>query len=267
MGEREMQNCPAGVGQQVWESMMEVCRRWTGKAPEGVVIAEPYVPYIPMNCNGIIVLAESQNLSPDTDRYVRKLRDESTQEDKILRLYKPISQRSSGARPKMQGVQPWDDGSIPLALKAINPQIDIHEVAVSNAVPWSKSDGRKNINPDKDMKKEAALFWKDLLDAWKQDVCFYAIFGRVAEAVMSRSVRLTEHNHVRFRLPSPNLQISASLFDREDLLKRFCEVRKALQSPEIAVYGKDVHSIRPVFFACHAVSKTRGHWVSRSAEW
>lgn len=225
-----------------FEPLMAVCRKFTDEAPEGVVIPEPYIPFIPENWNSILVLAEAQNLSDKG--YSDGLRRQGTDEC-ILRLLNAKNKNGIG-------VKPWDDWHAKLALKAMIPKINLTEVAVSNAVPWScLNEKGENANPTGEMQEQAGKFWKDLFAAWEPDLKKIIVLGNVAEGVMIRAAQKRE-DWLKLRLPSlNNLNRVQGMFDREDLLRRFSEVKKAAEA-----LGKPdlVKSHSHVFFACHAVS-------------
>jgi len=240
---------------------LDICKSSLYKPANNVVIPEPYLPYVPDNWNGILVLGEAQNLSPPNDPYVKWLRGLDS---------KSRMRRLGACKSGIIGVQPWDDGNIPLALKSINGNMDLSKVAISNAVPWSRSKDRKNVKPDACMMKQASRFWNELLNAWEPKIRLCIVFGRVSGQVL-REAGLEEQKLLELRLPAPNLSIPAAMFEEEDLLKRFCEVRKALGSPQLLKHAEDwqkkrAQRHRAVFFACHAVSKTRYHPIKDLAE-
>ena len=93
------------------------------------MVPEPYLPYLPDQWNGVLVLAEAQQLAGARE-YLRWLRG-LPPEQRMIRLSTP--------NPSGVGVGPWDNGIVKLAVKAMMPDIQPEEVAVGNAVPWSCS--------------------------------------------------------------------------------------------------------------------------------
>jgi len=225
------------------EPLLAVCRKFIYEPESDVVIPEPYVPYIPENWNGILVLAEAQNLSEENRVYRDGLKGQSTN-GRILRLINAQNKESIG-------VQPWDDGCVKLALKVMIPDINIDEVAVSNAVPWSCIQKGKNANPTDQMKMQAGKFWKELFAAWQPNLKKIVVLGNVAEGVM-RQAGKSEEDVFKLRLPSPNnLNRIQNMFDTSDLRKRFPEVEKAARAiGRLELIENRGH----VLFVCHAVS-------------
>ena len=127
-------------------TLVDICGRHILHDVESVVLKEPYIPYIPQPWNGVLVLAESQNLSSENTEHVETLREMSPAE-RILRLR---------ASPDYVGVYPWDDGSLKLAIEA-SLQVKAAEVGVSNAVLWSQRGANgENVNPDYDIQQRSA---------------------------------------------------------------------------------------------------------------
>jgi hypothetical protein len=118
--------------------------------------------------NGILVLAESQNLH-DFEGH----RDAICQKEEVDRFYRlPISTEKIG-------VGPWDNGVVQLALKAMIPNINLDEVAVSNVVPWSQispKNENKNVNPSEVLVDKAASFWEALLEVWEPHINIFRHF-------------------------------------------------------------------------------------------
>ena len=227
------------------ELLLEVCRTFADTAPDEVVFPEPYLPYVPTPWNGILVLAESQNLSDPSGGHVRRL-DQMTPEERMTRL----------PGPDCIGVGPWDNGIVKLALKAMMPDVDIDEIAVGNAIPWSRRDrARKNANPTKGMRSKASDFWRELLKVWQPGPRHLVVLGNMAAETI-RGAGISE-SRLKLRLPSPNaIRRICGMFDRDDLLGRFPEVGRAAK-----VLGMEKPSLEYVFYACHAVSLGK-HWFN-----
>ncbi len=224
------------------EGAMAVCRlhQWPEDRPEEVIVPEPYLPFVPRDWNGVLVLAESQHLA-GKNRYRERL-DAYSSDQRILRL---LLQDEKGH----VGVGPWDeeDAIIKLALKAMLPAIRTEQVAVGNAVPWSREDSKgRNANPSKLMQQASVEFWRDLWGVWSEKPRVIFPLGRIARNVTEKA---DLPNRIPLRLPSPNnINRICGMFNKDDLLRRYPEVRQA---------GKDLGvelKLSNVFFACHALS-------------
>ena len=240
------------------KALLEVCRKYTSDAPENVIFPEPYLPYQPENWNGILVLAESQVIRDKEEDYAKWLQ-KLTPEQRMTRLRRkdPIPPYPD-KRDKI-GIGPWDDGTIKLALQAIfkgaKLGLELENVAISNAVPWTRKSGGKNLNPGEEMQVKAAKFWEEIVAVWKPDIKALVVLGNVAERVMRKAGVLEKYkkNWLKLRLPSPNaINRVSGMFETDDLNARFPEVRGALNTLEM---GENVQQYKmKVFFACHAVS-------------
>jgi len=221
---------------------IKVCERHNLSDRFRSVIPEPYAPFIPQNWNGILILAEAQNLSKRSQEYRNKLRTLS-KKDRILRLYMDIF-------PGGIGIQPWDNGALKLAALAMFPKESLEGFAVSNAVPWSLVKGNdSNKNPTNSIEKRASHFWLELLPLLKPKKIICA--GRVASRVIGANASAT-----MLRLPAPHFINGLSdLFDHRDLLNRYPEVKQALSNLPGARSIKDLPG--KILYACHAVSKSK----------
>jgi len=76
---------------------LAVCRRFRDTVPSETIFPEPYLPYVPSDWNGILVLAEAQHLA-GASTYRQWLADLPS-EDRMRRLPKA---------PGCLGVGPWD---------------------------------------------------------------------------------------------------------------------------------------------------------------
>ncbi len=225
---------------------MAVCREFTAAAPAGVIIREPYLPYVPDPWNGILVLAEAQQLASAV-KYRQRLEGLSSDE-RVRRLYVWLGDGL--------GVRPWDDGSIKLGLKAMRSDLRLEEVAVSNAVPWSCAEGKANRNPTDEMRQAAVAFWHELLAVWEPEIRAVVTVGKTARLVMKAT---------GFKAPVVLLRSSSrcymnqvrGLFCLDDLLERFPEVAAAADAVGIQ-RDDDKEFYNKVFFACHAASV--GRW-------
>ena len=211
---------------------------------DDVVIAEPYIPYVPSDWNRLLVLAESQNLSAGSQDYVDALRKlDST--GRMTRLG-----RRELAGDGYVGVAPWDDGPLKLAVEA-GFGAAAERTAVSNAVLWSRrhTETQANVNPDGRLKKRSSRLWRRMLEVLAPEKVI--VSGNVAYDV-TREAGWHDERTARLRLPSRTAMSRISgMFDENDLLRRYPEVyRVASEHPEwIETYRRN-----GIFFACHAVS-------------
>jgi len=202
----------------MWDEkkLLEICEKYKNQAPENVMFPEPYLPYMPdkpKKWNGILVLAEAQNFSRGGKYY--EWLDKLTSEERMTRL---------GRKPyedKRIGVGPWDgknggeDEIFKFALRAIfegaNLDLKLEDVAVSNAVPWTKKrGGSKNENPDEYMKAKAKDFWKEIFEAWDPEIKVLVVLGDMAEEVMNSAgiLKKYEGKWLKLRHPSRTNKVS-----------------------------------------------------------
>jgi len=131
------------------------------------------------------VLAERQNLSKKNASYVAWLNDLSDR-DRIKRLYLRGS----------VDIQPWDDGSLRLAIEAL--RFKASQTAVCNAVLWSqRGENDKNDNPDQDLQQHSSKLWSKLLPVLNPTLvtmtvrgCFYGSYSRFQLRMSRRRERL-----------------------------------------------------------------------------
>lgn len=222
-------------------ALLEICQRH--KLPEGVaVVAEAYIPFLPENWNGVLVVAEAQNLAKKNEGYLEWLKE------------LPDPCRRLGSHPDGVGVAPWDDGSLKLAVEAALG-VDAECCAVSNAVLWSVVDGSRNKNPDEDAIARSKLIWSEMLPVLRPKTLVtsgkvaYGVFGAAIEKAGVDAMRLD------LRLPSPTAMSRISnMFDQGDLLSRFPEVQAVIDRHPAWLKG---YPQNKVFFACHAVSAAK----------
>jgi hypothetical protein len=227
----------------VIDELVNICREHSLPQDHGVVIAEPYIPYIPKDWNRVLVLAEAQNLSDTNRSYVEGLKQQSP-DARIRRLY--------GSSESI-GIQPRDDGSLKLAAAAMFPSEPIDAFAVSNAVLWSMrtADGT-NLNPDDALIQSSVKVWQRIqriLDPSLVIAC-----GRVAHVLSEQAFSC---HCLMLRLPARRaMSIMSGMFDQDDLLRRFPEVKSAIERHPSILSGS--YSQNKIFFACHAVSLANG---------
>ena len=231
--------------QEVRQNLVDICQKYGIYQGTTVVVERvPYIPYIPENWNGVLVLAEAQNLYEDDYKDCSDLQ-------KICRLYpdKDCSKKyeANGKLFPVLDIKPWEDGSIPLALKAALG-LDPFETAVCNACVWSLRENGKNVNPNDEMRAESRVLWKKMLAAMGSMVKQIICCGSVAASIFD----FEEANAIRncLRLPSPNaLSRVSGMFREEDLFKRYPEVRGVFAEFKDTTYRQN-----KIFYACHAVS-------------
>lgn len=221
-------------------------------ASEKVVVPEPYIPYVPPNgWNGILVLAEAQNLSSSKTRPYREsleaLHKAGDRQSLYNRLNGDLPERS-GLRGI--GVGPWDDGTIKLAVAAIGGVQAVHQTAVSNAILWSTGDSAVSERIASGTKVRSVAFWRDLLSTLRPSQIW--TFGATARMVMKRSV--VEPGQL-LAFPGPFLRRlrTGYAFDIDRLLSAFPEVARALYAIREQGLAID-HEALAVHCACACVS-------------
>lgn len=226
----------------VTNKLLAICRSGALKKADEETIPEPYIPFVPDNWNGGLVLAEAQNHGTKSREYLEWLRGLSI-EDRMLRLYK---------YGEILGCQPWDDGSLKFALACVFDSAPA-QWAVGNSVLWSRvhRSGR-NDNPSERMTENSVRLWAEYLDVLKPSMVVTA--GKVARNVIDKTGY--QGPRLGLLLPSPmNLRRLSGLFDADDLLARYSEVRVTAKAFPELVCGNDRRN--KIFFACHAVSMAR----------
>ena len=235
----------------------ELARLWEYfilDAPAEVVIAEPYVPYIPQNWNRVLVLAEAQNLSRRNQKYV----------DDLMRLSSKERIHRLGHWSGFVGVAPWDDGTLKLAVAA-SLGIEPDHTAVSNAVLWSSRVARgRNENPGKKLQARSVELWTRMLEVMKPRLVVTT--GAVARYVISTVLRHTtvKPDHVVWALASPRvLMPMTSMISASELRKRFPEVDAVIRSQPSWLKDNDA---RKILYACLAVMATRRSTESKRGQ-
>ena len=226
--------------QELRKKLIEICQSYGAyKGSTKVVVDTPYIPYIPDNWNGVLVLAEAQNLNIGDYR-------EFTELQKICRLYpdQDCSKKYDDLYPysRLQ-IQPWQDGSIPLGLKAAL-DLDPYQTAVCNACFWSLRENGKNMNPNEEMQRQSRVLWREMWKELNCDIKRVICCGSIAKSIFN----FTERDCLR--LPSPNaLSRVSGMFTEEDLFKRYPEVKEVFANFKDSAYRHN-----KIFYACHAVS-------------
>ncbi len=234
------------------EKLVSICENHVLESDLNAVLREPYVPYLPDGWDsGILVLAESQHLVGKNHDYACRLKA-MRKRSRILRLYEDGG----------NGVGPWDDGILKLAVEAAlgaRPGT----CAVGNAVPWTVSTGKtSNENPTKLLRSKAISYWVEMLAEIKPGLLVLA--GRVAQSVLRSAIDKAgiDVRLVHWWLPSPrSITRVSGTFSTDDLLYRYPEVKKIIQNnPE---YWDSMDLKRDiVFYACHAVNLSKGQGTS-----
>ena len=174
------------------DKLKRICKsRFLGD-DQRVIFPEPYIPYIPDSWNGIMVLAEAQNLAKSNNDYVAILNNMSS-DQRIERLYYAVKTE------RRIRIQPWDDGSLQLAVEAalkVNPI----ETAVSNSVMWSqRKNNGTNRNPSNVLITTSMEIWAMMLKEIAPKIVVTA--GAVARDLI-RPI-WPQKKQINLRLPSP----------------------------------------------------------------
>jgi hypothetical protein len=226
--------------------LLSICRK-AGRSLSGMVIADPYIPFVPDEWNGILILSEAQNLGKVFGAHVGLLRDRSP-EELLLRLYPEVRQMlypNSTAHSDALGVGPWDDGPLPFAASAVWDQ-QPSAFAVGNAVLWSetKSSGA-NATPGT-ARAPSIDIWREFLAILNPRIV--VAVGRVAYDVLRDA---GAKNLVRWLSASPRvLTILTTLGEPSELRLRFPEVKRA------EALFPSVKEPSWLAYACHAVAAT-----------
>ena len=217
--------------------LIKICKQYVPVGALNAVIAEPYIPFVPKYWNGVLVLAESQNLSKKNASYVAWLNGLSSH-DRIKRLYLRDS----------VDIQPWDDGSLKLAVEALRFQAS--KTAVCNAVFWSqRGKNGENDNPDQDLQRHSAKLWSKLLPVLNPTLVISC--GKIAKDVIAATGWAGKTFALRLPSPSAMSRISG-MFNESDLLNRYPEVKSVVKKHPDLIQGG--YRLNEIFFACHAVS-------------
>jgi hypothetical protein len=222
-------------------ALLQTCEEYLLPEDLAAVIEEPYVPYVPEPWNGLLVLAEAQNMSAKNAAYVAQVQ----QMDAWQRLTRLDEARKREDRLR---IQPWDDGSLPLAVESAF-DLRAEATAVSNAVMWSVRDAKgNNQNPSNRLIAESIKLWKKMLAVLQPKLIVTA--GKIAEKVVQGTDVACPRHCLRSSSPLALSRI-AGMFREDDLLRRYPEVAAvAARHPEwLAKF-----QLNKVIFACHAVS-------------
>lgn len=230
------------------EEMLRVCRGHVLPAGTRAVVPEPYVPLFPDRWNGVLVLAEAQNLGGRNSTYREMLLGMSP-EDRMARLGRGVYDDEIG------GVHPWTDKTLRFAVEAALG-VASDECAVSNAVPWSQMNTEgNNTNPSGELVKKAIPFWQELLPVIAPSMVLAC--GRVARRVLEGiSPRGDAPWEVRF-LCHPSTQATAPLvplYADEVVERDFPEVARlaAVRTEWLRLYRRN-----KIAYACHAIEAVR----------
>jgi len=207
-----------------------------------VIVKTPYIPFIPKNWNGTLVLAEAQNLSKRYEKYANEL-NASTLEEQIYRLKNKDN----------LGVLPWDDNSLKIAVE-VGLKQDHTEVAVSNACFWSqRNEDGNNVNPSKILQELSGKLWQELFELLKPKVVVTT--GKIAKIIINSS----EYSGKSYNLchPSSNyLSRFSGLIEESDILERFTEI-SAIDQKFPSWMAKGEYRQNKLFYAMHALRKLK----------
>lgn len=209
------------------------------------MIPEPYAPYIPENWNEFLVLAEAQQLRGNTNgnkKYVNSLKNEE-KDEQIFRLG---NEKITNQKPeKMIGILPWDKGYIKIAMLSCFPEYSVEEYGLSNAVPWHLQ--KNKTEQATILIKKSIEFWNDILPLIKPKVIICT--GKIAYNVICE----TNYNCNKYKIRSASqLGRVINLFNSEDLIRRYPEVKGAIENYEGEI--SDQYKKYYIFYAAHAVS-------------
>lgn len=208
----------------------------------------PYIPYIPNNWNGILVLAESQQLRGNNDgnlKYVNNLREYAPDDKNLISRLGNTKINNEGGI----GISPWDEGYIPLAMMSCFPDKMLNEFGVANAVPWHLD--KSNRKQENDYIRMAKDFWEIVIPMLVNNGLHTVIrTGTYARDILNyNSLKKHVENVVYIRSAS-QLERDAWLFNENDLLKRYPEIVSAIEKSG-SIWNSSYH----IFYAAHAVSK------------
>jgi hypothetical protein len=200
---------------------LDVCAQHICESANAV-ISEPYIPHFPdggNEWNGILVVAEAQNLSDRFSHYRSKLEALSRSGDRE-ELWDRLNRSLFCDGPAI-GIGPWDDGTIKLSVACLRGVDSVDQVAVSNAVVWSAREGGASEHLRREMTEASTQFWIDILRVLRPREIL--AFGSTARRVMHHT-GFPADNIVD--LPGPfsrTLQISFKM-NLQRLLDAFPEV-------------------------------------------
>lgn len=246
----------------MYSNLYEVCNKhyWHDCSFNDVVIPEPYIPHFPIDgehWNGVLIMVEAQNLS-DTNLDYRQRMIQHHNAGNLEMLYNRMNLSALNFPDSYDGVvdgvhsdvaiSPWKNGVIPFAVssvakllpkssvavkKGVNPLMAARQVAVSNAVPWSRialnnrNNGFVNANPNAEAISKSKQFWADMLVGMEDyigvfDTMEIWAFGQVAYDVCTDAARITRNRRSRgiriLKLPPPfqmNLNLNTNRFRDE----------------------------------------------------
>jgi len=214
----------------------------------------PYAPYIPVDWNRILVLAESQQLrgkKKGNSEYKKSLLA-ANNEELIFRLG---NEKITGNKPETQiGITPWDEGFIKLAMLSCFPESNIEQFGVSNAVPWHLD--KNNDTLAAFLKYKSIAFWRDILPVLqpKMIICTGKIANSIITGTGYCSIKACLQFHIR----------SASQL--HFMVEKTYRANEWLdKNPVIKeLFRKNAQLINPrkpyryfVWYAAHAVSKIK----------
>jgi hypothetical protein len=220
----------------------------------------PYSPYIPANWNHILVLGISQNISirnKGNKEYRESLLD-ALDEDLIFRLGNEyVTKQKPG---KFIGVEPWDDGLLKLAMLSCFPEFGANQFGVANALPWELSKEDKSLNSF--LEDKSIAFWNETLPVLKPK--YIIMVGEAVNDVITctdycRTVESAKTNDCNLYklLPYRYFTYLINLFDSNDIINRFPEVKHAIKAHPSLVNIIKKYKGFYILYAAHAVSKIK----------
>jgi hypothetical protein len=233
------------------QALFGICQK-NSTSQQMAVIQEPYVPHFPNHpeaWNGILVVAEAQNLSDRFAQYrsrLQKLSQSGNREALWDRLNQPLFGEGDAI-----GIGPWDDGTIKLTVACLRGLSTVDRVAVSNAVVWSAREGGASEHLRQELLESSVRFWDDLLGVLRPREIL--TFGATAKSVMRRT-GFPKGRTVD--LPGPfsrTLQIGFKM-DASRLLQGLPEVADVLGPAREAFHIGNEHLA--IHCACASISRT-----------
>jgi len=240
------------------QAAIAICHQFAAKAPPEAVLKEPYLPHIPARWNGILILGCAENLGGDKVACAWR--------DRLQRMA-PESRYTRLEIPDGPEGRPWDNIRVRLALASIWPPIDMHEIAYSNAVPWStntagKNGGFKDCPPTSNCAATllAIDFWLRLfaeltqLSELRLIVTLHDVAKRVAGEFIRRGAISVPILSLYFPGPKADNIFVPKKLKRMDAVE--LERARAYVRP-IASGLKASHEMRAIDYACYALSEAR----------
>lgn len=212
----------------------------------------PYIPYIPNNWNGILLLGEAQQLSKNNERN-RKYIEQLEKLDPLNQMMR-LANKALFSDGQI-GISPWDEGYLQMAMAACFPELLLKQYALSNAIPWHLN--KTNKEQTEKYVEMARQYWYETLCVLIENGLRVVIrTGEFARDILNWNY-LTKHcnlNDVFYLRSASQLERVAYLFDKVDLLTRYPEIQMAIEKTEAKW-----QSLNHIFYASHALSRIKAN--------